>query len=464
MRVSNVDKLSQEGEISVRLCNYSDVYKNDRIRNDMPFMQATATAAEVSQFRLEPGDVLLTKDSETWNDIGVPAVVDSSADDLVSGYHLALLRPRGDRVTGPFLLRALQAPEVAYQFHVEANGVTRYGLSHDSIKSVRVPVPPLEEQKAIVRLLDYVDRRIRRYLRAKQKLITLLGEQKQAIIHRAVTRGLDPDVRLKPSGVEWLGDVPEHWDVVRLGTLLRERGETNEQGMVTDVLSLLRNRGVIPYDEKGNIGNKKSDDIRRYKVVRPDDIVLNSMNVIIGSVGLSAYTGCLRVPCITCLCAAAMHSPRFLNTIFQTRRFHRSLVRIGNGILAHRMRIPMALLKCEMLPRPPVEEQLRIVSFIDEMTAALNATLAATGHEIGPPPRVPHSPHRRRGHRQARRARGGCAVAGRGRGARAARRNRSRERRGRAPTPATPTRSPRRSRRDHRYLRTRPRTADLPRP
>ena len=76
---------------------------------------------------------------------------------------------------------------------------------------------PLSEQAAIVRFLDHADRRIRRYIRAKQKLIKLLEEQKQAIIHRAVTRGLDPNVRLKPSGVEWLGDVPEHWEVLAFG-------------------------------------------------------------------------------------------------------------------------------------------------------------------------------------------------------------------------------------------------------
>ena len=76
--------------------------------------------------------------------------------------------------------------------------------------------PPLPEQAAIVRYLDYVDRRVRRLVRAKRKLIALLTEQKQAIIHRAVTRGLDPDVPLKDSGVEWLGEVPEHWEVARL--------------------------------------------------------------------------------------------------------------------------------------------------------------------------------------------------------------------------------------------------------
>ena len=88
-----------------------------------------------------------------------------------------------------------------------------------------VPLPPLPEQAAIVRFLDHADRRIRRYIRAKQKLIALLEEQKQALIHQAVTRGLDPNVRLKPSGVEWLGDVPEHWEVRRLKWVTRlQRG------------------------------------------------------------------------------------------------------------------------------------------------------------------------------------------------------------------------------------------------
>jgi len=108
-----------------------------------------------------------------------------------------------------------------------------------------------------------------------------------------MTGHLDPYPSYKDSGVDWLGRVPQHWDVPRLSTVLRERGEVNTDGRVTEVLSVMKERGVIPYGEKGNVGNKKSDDITRYKVVRPDDIVVNCMNVIIGSVGLSRYTGCL---------------------------------------------------------------------------------------------------------------------------------------------------------------------------
>jgi type I restriction enzyme S subunit len=105
-----------------------------------------------------------------------------------------------------------------WELQVRSKGiwVSRLQLTDEAFLGAPFPIPPVEEQAAIVRFLDHADRRIRRYIRAKQKLIRLLEEQKQTIIHRAVTRGLDPNVRLKSSGVEWLGEVPEHWEVRRL--------------------------------------------------------------------------------------------------------------------------------------------------------------------------------------------------------------------------------------------------------
>ena len=171
--------------------------------------------------------------------------------------------------------------------------------------------------------------------------------------------------KYKYSGVEWLGDVPAHWETPRLGNLLRERGETNAEGTIQEVLSVLKNRGVIPYAEKGNIGNKRSDDITRYKIVMPGDIVMNCMNVIIGSVGLSRYTGCLSPVYYVLTKRSENDDIKYLNAYFQTKPFQRSLVRIGNGILEHRMRIPMELLKCELFPRPPLAEQAAIVRYLD---------------------------------------------------------------------------------------------------
>lgn len=142
MKVSNVDKHVKETELPVRLCNYVDVYKNDRITAGITFMPATATADEIEKFRLESGDVLITKDSETWNDIGVPALVEFSADDLIAGYHLALLHPLKGVLDSLYLFRTLQSATIAHQFHVSANGVTRYGLSLHGIKSALLPLHP----------------------------------------------------------------------------------------------------------------------------------------------------------------------------------------------------------------------------------------------------------------------------------------------------------------------------------
>ena len=188
---SNVDKLSKDGEQPVRLCNYSDVYYNDWIRNDLEFMAATATAEEIGRFRLHGGDVLITKDSESWDDIGVPAFVESTDHDIVCGYHLALLRPLHGRTFGKFLCRALSGQGVSDQLFVRANGVTRFGLSQTAIRSVWLPTPPLPEQAVIARFLDGKIEKIREGVARAQGEIDLLREYRTRLIADVVTGKLD---------------------------------------------------------------------------------------------------------------------------------------------------------------------------------------------------------------------------------------------------------------------------------
>ena len=202
MRVSNVDKHINDNELPVRLCNYVDVYKNDRITENLTFMKATASADEIDRFRVEQGDVLITKDSEVWNDIGVPALVDYTAPDLVCGYHLALLRPRTWMVNGAYLYRALQTTALASQFYTAANGVTRYGLSHQAIKSVLLPLPPLSEQAAIACYLDKATSDIDAAINGARNQIVLLQEYHTRLIADVVTgkldaRGMEADLPAK---------------------------------------------------------------------------------------------------------------------------------------------------------------------------------------------------------------------------------------------------------------------------
>jgi type I restriction enzyme S subunit len=131
----------------------------------------------------------------------------------------SVYRPKPDLASGfRYFHYLLRSSAYKWELMTRSKGVwlSRLQLSDAAFLDMPIMIPPPDEQNAIVRYLDYVDRRVRRYIAAKRKLIALLNEEKQAIIHQAVTRGLDPDVRLKPSGVEWLGDVPEHWEVSRL--------------------------------------------------------------------------------------------------------------------------------------------------------------------------------------------------------------------------------------------------------
>ena len=380
MRVSGVDKHTKDDEQPVRLCNYVDVYKHDRIRDRMTFMHATASVDEIERFRLHIGDVLITKDSEAWNDIGVPALVEESANDLVCGYHLALLRPFRDRLYGDYLLRALQSTVVSYQFHIEANGVTRYGLSHAAIKSIWLPLPSLPEQSAIVHFLDFADRRIRRSIRAKQKLIKLLEEQKQAIIFQAVTRGLDPNARLKSSGVEWLGEVPEHWEVHRTKVMFRLRTEKSGVAHDHELLSIYTHIGVRPRKELEEKGNKASttDD---YWIVKRGDIIVNKLLAWMGAIGVSHYDG-VTSPAYDILMPIKDIFPDYYHNLFRTQLYLQQFKQRSRGIMDMRLRLYFDQFGQIPIPVPPVDEQAAIVSFYNDATADIDCIIDQTHREI----------------------------------------------------------------------------------
>ena len=154
---SSVDKKVVDSEQEVRLCNYTDVFYNRRIRPDMDFMVATANPVERERWNLKQGDVLFTKDSETPEEIGIPAFVEADMPNVLCGYHLGLARPNSQLLDGAYLAEAIASPKLAAQFYRIANGVTRFGLTLAATNQLTIPSPPLVEQQAIAGLLDRVD-------------------------------------------------------------------------------------------------------------------------------------------------------------------------------------------------------------------------------------------------------------------------------------------------------------------
>lgn len=212
---SNIDKKSRPSESPVFLCNYTDVYYNDKITDDLEFMRATATEEQIDKFLLRGGDTIVTKDSEDPNDIAVPTFVPKTLPGVICGYHLSVIRPTST-MNPRFLNWAFQATFARSYFTTRSNGLTRYGLGAQGLKEWELPVPTAIEQQQIAAFLDYETAKIDALIEKQQQLIALLGEKRQAVISHAVTKGLNPDAPMRDSGIEWLGQVPEHWEVCRL--------------------------------------------------------------------------------------------------------------------------------------------------------------------------------------------------------------------------------------------------------
>lgn len=202
--------------VGVPCVRYGELYTThtDVIRTSKAFVSAEHAARYTS---IQYGDVLFAASGETIEDIGKSAV-NLMRTAAVCGGDIIVLRPTIP-VHAPFLGYAMDCRPATNQKAIMGRGTTVKHIYPDELKKLTIPLPPPDEQEAIVRFIRYVDQRVNRLIKAKRRLIAVLNEQKQAIIHRAVTRGLDPAVPLKPSGIDWLGDIPTYWQVHRIASL-----------------------------------------------------------------------------------------------------------------------------------------------------------------------------------------------------------------------------------------------------
>jgi type I restriction enzyme S subunit len=299
---------------------------------------------------------------------------------ISTAYSVYRARPSA-QVVPRFLHELVRSSAFNWELQVRSKGIwiSRLQLTDTAFLDAPIPLPPPNEQAAIVRFLDHANRKIDGFIQAKRKLIGLLNEQKQGIIHRAVTRGLDPDATLKPSGIPWLGDIPQHWEQHALCRLSKLRVERNPGGL--PLLSVFLDRGVIRYEEGGGQVHAPSLDLSNYQVVRVGDFVLNNQQAWRGSVGVSVHEGIIS-PAYIVLEMSPQLDPTFANYLTRSRAMVDQFVAASKGVGDIQRQVFWPFLRIVQVPVPPFEEQRAIVDFLTRDTKALSHAIARTEREI----------------------------------------------------------------------------------
>ena len=386
IRNSNVDKTISEDEEPIRLCNYTDVYYNDRITPDLHFMDGSATEAEIERFQLKRDQVIITKDSEGWDDIGIPALVAEDMPEVLCGYHLSVLEPRPD-LDGGFLAWLCRAEPLNDQFKLTANGVTRFGLGQYATKNAFIAVPPLDMQRRIARFLDEKTARIDELIEKKRELLNRLAEKRQAFITRAVTKGLNAQAPMKPSGIDWIGNIPAHWEVLPLKRVLASS--------TYGISASLEPSGKVAVLRMGNLVDGEIDfgDLRFLDEIDEDllldlnDVVFNRTNSLdlVGKASIFRGSPSFPVSLASYLVRIRFterYNPEYANYVMGTQ----GLMSLGRTLAlpsigqANLNPSRYALIE---FPIPPKEEQSEIVGHLVDKTNESDQITVRVSQSIG---------------------------------------------------------------------------------
>ena len=370
---SGVDKRTVEGELPVQLCNYTDVFYNRRISAGMDLMNATATPSERDRWTLRMGDVLFIKDSETPDEIGIPALVADDLPGVLCSYHLGLARPRENIVDGGFFTDALTSSESRKQFARIANCVTRFGLTLDATKALPILLPPLPEQRAIAAVLDSIYDTIE----GAATVIAATEGLRDALFHDLLTRGL-PGRHTEFRDAPGLCTIPADWDVVQLGDVLESTTYGTNSPLSAD--------GATPVLRMNNLQDGKIDltDVRRANLSEKEtkdlnlargDILFNRTNSLdlVGQVAVirnlstpmsfASYLVRLRVK-------EERANPFWLTALLWSDDCRARIRKFATPGVSQATVNPTSL-KTLMIPLPPLGEQQAIAATLDGVDAAI---------------------------------------------------------------------------------------------
>lgn len=330
---------------------------------------------------VQKGCLLIADTSEDYEGCGNAIYVDSNKT-LFAGYHTIIARPYNIGRDYKYFAYLLLTDNWRQQVRSCVSGIKVYSVNQKILKQTSVLFPPLPEQEAIATYLDEKCGEIDSLISLQEEMISELQAYKKSVITEAVTKGLDPNVPMKDSGVEWIGMIPEIWKLARIGNFFRLRTERNTKPMEeVQLLSLYTGIGVFPHGEQEERGNKAVT-VDGYKIVHKNDIIVNIILAWMGAIGVSNYDGVTSPAYDIYIPNLARVVPHYFHYVFRTKGFAGECYKYGRGIMMMRWRTYSTEFKQISIPLPPLSEQQAIASYLDEKTSQIEALIAIKQEKI----------------------------------------------------------------------------------
>ena len=326
-----------------------------------------------------PNDIIVVKDGATT---GKTSFVGNNFPHkrAVVNEHLFIMRVDPKVAFPKFVFYYLFSSNGQKQMLSDFRGATVGGISRYFPQKVDVPIPSMPEQTQIANFLDRKTEQIDELICLKERRIELLQAQRTALINQAVTKGLDPNVEMKPSGVEWIAEIPGHWEVINTKYLFRLVTEPAPKNNDYELLSIYTNIGVKPRKELEARGNRATT-TDGYWLVKKGDFIVNKLLAWMGAIGLSNYEG-VTSPAYDILRKSRPLNERFYEYVFRCGLYFTEFKKRSRGIMEVRLRLYFDQFGQIPLVFPPVDEQDKIVNSLDCKTEQIDELIAAELRKI----------------------------------------------------------------------------------
>ena len=383
LTASGIDKKLKEDEPFVHIINFTDIHKakDGKLTNDTTYMKVSTPVDKKIAHQVQRGDLIFTPSSETIEDIGISALVEDELIDTAFSYHVLRFHfttPVDHNYRKYITNNTLSLA----QFSMKARGTTRQTLGRDDFKTINLALPPLQEQQTIANYLDIATRKIDTLIEKQTRLIELLKEKRQAVISTAVTRGLDSTVAMKDSGVEWLGEIPKHWEVKKLRYIIQgiESGTSvnaSSQPATASDYGVLKTSCVYTenfrYEENKTVVESEKD--RVSCPLKVNTLIVSRMNTpdLVGAAGLvEEAPSNIFLPDRLWQVSFTNTNPKFIHYLTLTNTYRGYIHTVCAGTSSSMQNLSQDDFKDFSTALPAIEEQKDIAGYIDDKTSRID--------------------------------------------------------------------------------------------